>query len=556
MKYLINLIKKFRIGFSIIVILLISLLIRVLGIYFDYPNLGIIIWDESPNVSFLADIISQQKIPPFPTSLSYPSLFPILLFPIFIFRILYLAFINNLDNISEIKNFLISDGLGQVYIIARWYAVIFGVLSTYLIYRITYEISNKKLTAYLAAFAYTFSLVPLVMAHWGKSHVPMVFFVLLSLFFALKFEKNKKNVNLYLSFISAASALSIHYIGVTAIIFPLAGIYYNWNFLKKRDIFWPIIIYFFIGSVFYGINYYGFRFMLIDMFEHYYKPNNFLAISSTGNLERYYYVLRDSWKVEPIFISLLLVALFRLKENWKNNGTKYIVIGMAFNYFLMVTIIVGAHLSRWLLSFISLAIIFSSINLIELLENLKFKKSNIALICFIIIIPSVSFSCRWLGLLKNNTLIEAQEWCEKNVERSDKIYSYSDRFTLPLSYDSALWNYNNNLKYKMQRKITFILENKERFLGKGRNVYYDDKNMREELKQAGMNYIIIEHNQIGIDDFLNSIINKNNAVLLRSFFPSENLKPEIEVLNNPGSWADLMKIKKSGPYLDVYKINI
>src|SRR3989338_11306084 len=96
--------------------------------------------------------------------------------------------------------------------------------------------------------------------------------------------------------------------------------------------------------------------MFKEMNTNYYGANSYGGIVPTGAVERFYYVFRDSFMLEPIFVSLFAVLIvFGLKKLIKNKLTRYILAGLAFNYFLMITIIVGPRMTRWFLIFITLS---------------------------------------------------------------------------------------------------------------------------------------------------------------------------------------------------------
>jgi hypothetical protein len=556
-----KIIKIFKNNYPIIFILFLGFSIRLYGIYFDYPNPGILIWDESYNVSFLIDVIGQHKIPPYPTSSAYPALLPILLSPIFVLRILYLAALNHLHSVAAIKDFFIGGGVGYLYIIARWYSVAFGALSILLVYFISKEAFKNKVGAYFAALAYTFSILPLAMSHWGKHHATMVFFVLLSLWLILKFEQAKKIRFFYWSVIAAAAAFATHYIGITAIIFPLAGWWFNRNLFDWQGVVKSFSIYLLLVVASYGFNCHGFQYMLHDIVESYYKPNNFSGIVPTGKWERFYYVFRDSWNIEPVFITSLAIVTLNIKNLWRNKSARYIIIGLLFNYLLMITIVVGAHLSRWLLTFISLSIILASGAFFNFLSKTGTRKILLITIGLVMILPSIYFSVCWLNLLRHNTLIEAQKWSAKNIERNEVIYSFSEQFYLPLSYDAAKWNYDHNKKYQLQKKVAYILDNKDYFANKGMDIEYDNGESRyKDLGGSNTKYLLMTFDNLKTKEgIIDNLKQYHQIKLVASFYPTEHKEflengIDNDYLNSPEKWSTLIKLEKGGQFTEIYKI--
>ena len=131
---------------------------------------------------------------------------------------------NHLTDLNEIKNHILIKWSRPIHIIARWYSVFFGSAAIYLIYKIFGYVFKNKASLYYATFAYSISLDSGFLSHWGKVHSAMVSFLALSLYSALKFEEQEIPKFFYGSVASAAGALSIHYIGISAFILPLYAI--------------------------------------------------------------------------------------------------------------------------------------------------------------------------------------------------------------------------------------------------------------------------------------------------------------------------------------------
>ena len=122
-------------NYPIIMILLIAFSFRWYGIYFDYPRTNFI-WDETYDMSYLMNLLEEKKLFSDNFTSSYPLLLPILYFPITLLRMIYIALINGLDSASAFKNHVIEYGIGEIYIVSRWYAVFFGTATVLLIYKI------------------------------------------------------------------------------------------------------------------------------------------------------------------------------------------------------------------------------------------------------------------------------------------------------------------------------------------------------------------------------------------------------------------------------------
>lgn len=556
MRKIIDLLKN---NYPIIAIIALAFSFRWYGIYFDYPRTNFI-WDETYDMSYLMNLLDERKMFSDNFTSSYPTLLPMLYLPVTILRMIYIALMNGLDSVSAFKNHVIEYGMGEIYVVSRWYAVIFGSATVLLIYKIYSRILKNKLSAHYAALAYSFSLIPVFLSHWGKHHSAMVFFFTLSLFFILKFEQDKKQKYFYLSAMAAALSFSTHYVGVSAAIFPLLGFVFNRRILNLKSVFGGVGLYSVIALFFYLLNYKGILWMFRDVTENYYGKNNYSGIMPTGTLERFYYVFRDSFMVEPIFIAIFaILIIFGLKKLFKNNLTRYIIAGLAFNYFLMITIIVGPKMTRWLLVFITLSAPLAAGYFAEYLLGRNIKKVAIYFLLGLVLIPNIFFSVRWLMLLRNNTYVEAGAWIENNVASNQIIYSFDNVLSIPLSYEAAVWNkeFNNMTDLK---KMNYIIEHKDYFQSKGVNLMYDKNyNRYEKLAGKETQYLVVTYGKSGDKEkIISKLQTYHQLELVQFFYPTKNAKlteADLEdYLNNPTSLTGLLYLRGSGPFVEIYKI--
>lgn len=556
MRKIIDLLKN---NYPIIAIIALTFSFRWYGIYFDYPRTNFI-WDETYDMSYLMNLLDERKIFSDNFTSSYPTLLPALYLPVTILRIIYIALINSLDSVSAFKNHVIEYGMGEIYVVSRWYAVFFGTATVFLIFKIYLHILKNKLSAHYAALAYSFSLIPFFLSHWGKHHSAMVFFFTLSLFFILKFEQDKKQKYFYWSAITAALSFSTHYIGISAAIFPVCGFIFNRQILSLKLVFKGAGIYSGIVLFFYLLNYKGTLWMLRDVTENYYGKNNYSGIMPTGTLERFYYVFRDSFMLEPIFIVLFVVLIiFGFKKLFKNNLTRYIIAGLAFNYFLMITVIAGPKMTRWLLVFITLSVPLAAGYFAEYLLGRNIKKVAVYLLLGLVLVPNIFFSVRWLTLLRSNTYVEAGAWIENNVASNQIIYSFDNVLAVSLSYEAAVWNKEFN-KMTDLKKMNYIIEHKDYFQSKGVNLMYDKKYDRyKDLAGGETDYLVITYGKSADKEImLNNLKKYHKIEMIKYFYPTNNERLAErgleDYLNNPSSLTGLLYLRGSGPFVEIYKI--
>jgi hypothetical protein len=559
-------IRKNKILLSIIVL---SFLIRIYGIGLGYPHNINIIWDETNGMTYLLDIIQTRDF--IGTSSQYPVLLPLLYFPLLALRLLFLAVKEGFYSVVDLKNYLIEFGIGNIYIIIRWYGVFFGTATVYFIYKIYRIIFENKFSAYAAALTYSLSIVPVAMSHWGKTHNALVFFLVLSLYYILKFEKTKFLKYYYWSLVFSVLSFCSHYMGVSAFIFPFLGIIFNLDKFNFKKIIKSIFISLPLIAIFYGATWKGVVSMINNQLDNYYSKTGFSGLFEVGKFERFYYVFRDSFYIEPVFIFLfILLLLFNLKKYLKSKYERYVIIGIFFNYLLMITVIVGPGLSRWLLTFLVLSAPFAA----GVVANYLWKKINhkyAVVAVILLLLPSFIFSLSWLKIVKNHTLIETSEWLQLNMNKKQAVYSFNYELMAPLSYEAALYSRNINNVYDSD-KVNYILEHKDKFENAGINLFYDNAHNRyEELGGEKTEFLAIYYWFSGESEertmlttkksayeTLDKIREFHNIELVKIFYPSENkdlIKNGIDdYINNPRHWKTLLMLEKSGPFVEIYRV--
>lgn len=546
-------------------ILVFGFAVRLYGIYFDYPYGVNNIWDEIFSVSVTLDMVQYKTLFP-PSRYTYPFLLPLLYVPVLIFRVLYFAVWHGLYSINEIKDFLVSGGMGQLNIVVRWYSVFFGTATMFVLYKIYRPIFKNIGSVYFGVFAYSVSLIPLFLSHWGKAHSAMIFFFVLSLYFVLRFEREKRMLYFWGSVASAAGAFSIHYIGVTAGIFPLAGLWFNRAEFTWGKTFRAAMLYGGIVLLFYISNLQGIIMYLQSTGAYLGVPGN-TEIAKVGMLDRFTYLFVDSFKLEPFLAVFVIILFFNLKKMSKDRMLRYVFLGLVINYLLMVAIIAWPEMTRWRALFVTLMLPLSAGIMMEYLLENKFRKITIAVLASIVLAPSFYISYNWLKLLNHNTRNDAISWLEKNAN-GEVIYSFDRYIDPPLNYEAALWHRDNNAR-QLSKKLSYVIEHKEEFENKGLNFRYDyGANRYQDLSGTSTQYLMVSYwtDENGgkyfwsndIDFILKEVSKYHTLELVKTFFPaSDGVKvgrSADDILNNPIYWTDLVRLRESGPFVEIYRI--
>lgn len=548
----------------LLLILILAAIVRVYGIYFDYPYGVNYIWDEIMSIVYLLDIFEKRNL--FPGSYPYPSLIIFIYLPGVILKLFQVAVASSITTLGDLKQALVMNGMGQLYVVVRWYSVLFGTATIFLLYKIFSIFIKNKAAIYYGCLVYVVSIIPVYLSHWGKVHTAMVFFLILSLFFALKYEKERLEKYLLWSTIFAACAFSIHYIGISAAIFPFFLVITHWRDLKKSYIFQNIILYLAIIALFYFFNFDGVKIMLINTLG-YYQNTNFTGMTKIGLGERFFYVVRDIFTLDPIFI-LIFGAMFlvNIKKMFKDPYLRYFTAGLFANYLLMVTVIVYPLMTRWLLIFFTLSVPMGAVLLLEKMFDKQWKKYIIAILGLTLIAPSIYITSQWLKLLNNNTNKETISWLENNLKPGEFVYSFDRYLDVPLSYEALIWHHDNN-GYN-SKKLNYIIANKDNLSNYGMNLLYDYGNDRyKDLGGEKTKYLIFSYyNKKGgyvteeqVDKIKAEISRYHQFELVAKFSPTkENSNipenAELDTLNNPISWKILLDLQKSGQYFEIYKL--
>jgi len=566
MKIIMKIIYILKNNIWLSLILLLAVIIRSYGIYFDYPFGVNYIWDETMSMVYMFDIVEKRNL--FVGTYDYPALLPWLYAPGIALKIIYIMITNSILSIADLKQQLIISGMGQVYIIVRWYSVFYGTATIYLLYKIFSIIFKNKSSVYYGCLVYAVSFIPLYLSHWGKAHSGMVFFLMLSLYFAIKYEQTTKKKNLLWSATFAAGSISVHYIGITAVIFPVFAALTHWRELKKNFIFQLAILYLAVTGLFYFGNFDGVRSMIIKTMS-YFQSTNFTGMAKVGLAERFSYIFRDIFRLEPVFFSVfVLMLIVNVKNIFKDRYLKYILAGLGANYLLMTTVIVWPQMTRWLLIFFTLSVPLGAILLVEKLRDFHVKKYLIVAICAILLLPSIYISSHWLKLLDQNTENEAIVWLKDNLKTGEFAYSFDRYIDTPLSYEAMIWHRDHN--GFNSKKINYMLANKDKLANYGINLLYDyDKYRYEDLGGEKTKYLIFSYyNKKDVSGYISlQQIDKMKAEISRyhqfelvaKFSPvkEKNSIPDnavIDVLNNPTSWRILLDLKKSGQFIEIYRL--
>lgn len=147
--------------------------------------------------------------------------------------------LNNSPPLYYYCNKLFCSVFGYSEIALRFLSALFATLSVVMLYFFTKEVFSKKI-ALLSAFLLAINPLALWFAHEARNYTMVVFLLLFSLLFALKYWKTKEIKHLLLFALSAVMCTITSVQGMT--IFPLCILFYFYSHREKKIdyVFWGV----------------------------------------------------------------------------------------------------------------------------------------------------------------------------------------------------------------------------------------------------------------------------------------------------------------------------
>ncbi len=319
----------------------------------------------------------------------------------------------------------------NIFILLRINTIIWGTLSIILIYKISEILkAPKRLTMLL----FTFTPLWLMLSGHFKYDIALMFFILLSIFFILRFCKNPSNPNLIISAIPIGLALS-----VKISVLPLIPIYLLSFLLFAKDkiknfkyllvglfaLIFTAVIFGFPDTLFGTGNIYRYLYENLVIF-----PSATENFKSNGSALFYvflrHYSIIFGYGLFVLFVFSLLFWLYMfLKNGIKKSLANYkIEIFLVASFFLFLASLVtlkaysGGNRALVLLPFIVI-IVSLAWRKISLKKNYKWLMSSVLLIA---IITQIYFSLAWISV-RNSESLQAQtsRWIEANIKKGTVI---------------------------------------------------------------------------------------------------------------------------------------
>jgi hypothetical protein len=572
--------EKINKNWILFLIIILGAFLRLFGINYDLP-LSSPVGDEIRLLSGSLKMLNEKS---FIVNSAYGSYFPLLYYlyiPGLLVYALLSLFFSDLNSLESIKDSVFLS-LGSWLIVGRLISVILGVLSIYLFYLITQKLFNNKNVSLIAALFFSLNPLNVALSHFGRIWAPQMFFILLALYFCLRFfvdSNNKithKKLLIAVIFIILSIAANLFgFFSYFIFLLILFIFYFEFNFKKffiflisKKSLFFHtlllmgIFLIFFLSRsslLLYGS---GFRIMI--------SPASGEIASWVGTvwdtniIHRIGLSLSFLWQLETI-IFLLFVPSFWLiyKYNKKNF---YFLLLLFLTFFLLIgPPLLHSTRSRYM----SLAFPFLSIP-VAYFVNVYFKKiskKNIFLgliFILILIFPTLFINLKYDYLLsKNSTRLTLYNWIKENVKPNENILLINDYFlqdiipneeVIRLIKENSPQYYSTRLYYLENDLFKKLDLHKYGIYSSGFICEWP----RESFENIKFDYLVVsetnnDFNPLNIcDDITVNYFSNKELVFEENTAPFYNYSIENGMPLN--SYRPIYLINKLGPKISIYKI--
>lgn len=315
----------------------------------------------------------------------------------------------------------------RVFEILRLQTIFFGALSIFILYKIAGIINASKK---LAIFLFTITPIWLMLSGYFKYDIALIFWILLSIFFLLRFAKVPANRNFILAAIPSALAVAVKVSAMPLFILYVFAYFWFSPFSKRNIKYLAAGIGVFIVCLLllgFPDTIFGRGNILLYLFENIIQSP---AVASSYDfsmspmqylLTRHYPLIFGYGLILLFMLSTLFWGSVLLKSGYKKYKTEIFII-ICFAIFLLsilpLQIYGGGNRSLVLLPFFALII---SLTWNKLIRITKLKPFLLILISIVVLIQ-IYVSFVWVHMKAAKALQEkSSTWIEKNISKIETI---------------------------------------------------------------------------------------------------------------------------------------
>ncbi|MFA4872195.1 MAG: glycosyltransferase family 39 protein [Patescibacteria group bacterium] len=589
--------KFIKNNYPLILIIILGLFLRFWGVFFDWP-LSSSVGDEIKIISGSLKMLGDFNFLPHS---NYGTYFPLMYYLYLPGIIAYAAFLfvsGQAHDILDIKNSVILD-LGNWLMIARFISVLLGVGSVYLIYLISKKIFNNKAISYGAALFLALSPFNVVLSHFGRPWGPQVFFILLALYFFLRFWKiPAQPPSIKIIFFTAVLILSSFAVNIVgALAYPLwllvVFVYYcelKWRrffvFLKSRQsilshlfLIIGVVIIFWISRdalKVYNVAW-GIYFTAISG-EAVQEVSPVWQLPWWGKTGLQFNILIQ---FETVVFFLLVPALWLL---YKNNKPNFYFTLLSFLGFFVALgpPLMDSSRPRYLSLLIPFMILPAAYLAGNLLERIRKNNFFFALLVIVIFMaPNLFINLKYDYLLsRGSTKLSLYSWIKNNLKPGEKILMVDGYFLQDLAPDKQLMALIKQYSPGYYSSRLTFLDNMPFAPGQSYGIYSNGfvcEWPKEVIERLEFDYVAIVDAGIGSIPSLNYFkicdsipvykLAESQLVFSEKTAPFYNyrfgrgitIEPYVHYSIESGltieSYVPLWQIKKLGKQLSIYKVS-
>jgi len=560
MKLIFNNYKFFNYKTALMFLLVVVFVLHIPGLFYSFP-LKNTVGDEVTTMSVIFKMMNDRSLRPDYASFYHLPITAYAQLPFYALLVLFLKFSGLFTDWEVLKNFVIFD-YGYFLPFARFLTALFAVGAGYMMYVLTDKIFNNKKVALLASFLLSFNLMFFQVTHFARAWSLQILLLLITVYVYYDFfAKHKDRLRDYfvISFVTALS-LGVH-LASSLIYIIFLVLYFSNNSLKDLFIFnktwfnrYKKFLYLHVFIIFWLL------------FFYYLNPTGFLiylqqsGIENTSGINN---LFSNFWFYTKVFFSYdLLVAILSIPAfillYYKNKR-----IFFAFLIFVVIfsgSISYAVHSEpRFIVATMPFFIIPVSYFLVWLVDKVKKYWQRVLIYAFIILFVCYLPLLWTVKIIKPNTLLLARQFIFDNVPANSVITSSNAYMDIPENKASALFISSMNANANTVER-RFIVDAPINLLKQPRYFVLPFQNFDESAFRFGdelkkVDYIIITFWNKAEQDRLLKYVAVFNKELVQHYYPAsmDNLTDIANNMLRP--FFTLKRVEKTGPFVEIYKVN-
>lgn len=463
--------KPITIIFLILIIIL-AFFLRIWGINFGFPK---ITHNDEHTIVEHAYAVAQGNLHFIKLAYAYPASPQVYLLSLTYRPIFKIHNLFSKNKISIKDSY--QKNIVPIHLAGRILTLLISLLTIYLIFKLGKYLFSENI-GLLSAFFLAINPLDVEHSHFITPDVALSFFLLLTLYFVIRFLKEENHLFIYIASIFCGLATATKYPGLIAILFIILAIaIYQKREIKKFTIKTSIIKIFFNKTIWLCFLIILIVFSLITPFFWFDLKDNVIPAlqfesrsihegvsghSGLNYFQRLTYYIFDAFGQRSIglfaifgWIGLALVLLSKKAEK--------ILIGISFLIFILLISCLKLNWERWVVSVIPIFCLFMAISIQKIAYFLKEKSLNcysykkilfycfrISFIILIIFISSLS--------LINDIRINLYLECNGQVNFYDRRFEITNLNLQKLQCPKTRWNIvPKHWKLNLEEKIIYWL---------------------------------------------------------------------------------------------------